>query len=182
MKKLMIILIIAIIALGGGLTIFTKISTANDYYVTTENIKYDTVLEQPGYTITYYYQSDCHYCNSIKDQMSEFTELIDQTEGVNVKLVDMKDDYNKVAWYDWSSHNEKFGEGTPPTVNPDFTNDPALMNDVDDIKITGTPTMILTKDDEVLDFKIGGDVFDILEEVRDLFEIDYQFDRSRYGK
>ncbi len=182
MKNVLKILLVVIVSLSATLFVFEKIAEKNDYYNITDNIKYDTVLDLEGTNIVYYYQSTCHYCNSIKDQMKEFTDLVNDVDGVDVKLVDMLDDYNKAAWYDWEYHNNTYGEGTPPSDNPDYISDPSQMHEIDDIKVTGTPTMILVEDGEVIDYQVGVDVFDILEGVADEFNIDYTFDRSKYGK
>ncbi len=165
-----------------GLVFATNQAEANDFYLTTPNIKYDEIQNYEGTNIIYYYQSDCHYCNSIKDQIADFEEALEGINGYSMYLVDMKDSYNSVAWYDWAAHNATFGENTPATVNPDFIYDPALMDSYKDVEVTGTPTMVLVEDGEITQYAIGGDVFDILESVNDASGAGVKFDRSQYGK
>lgn len=183
MKKLISIILIVLVILTIILAATSRAAEKTDLYNTSPSVKYDEVLDLEGRNIVYYYQATCTYCNSIKDQVTDFAQLL-EGEGVetNLVLVDMVDSYNKPAWYDWESHNAKYGEDTSPSLNPDYISDPDLMNSIEDIKITGTPTMILVDDGNVEEYKVGADVFDILEQVNEEEGLNYQFDRSKYGK
>ncbi len=181
MKKISIFLILIIILIAVSLLVIK--SNQFDIYKEQEHINYDQVLKEGSEpTIYYYYQDTCHFCKSIKNQITDISKIINNTEGINIKFVDMKDPKNSNAWYDWDSHNLKYGQGTSPETNPNYISDPLEMKTYNDIKITGTPTMIYVKENKVVDYKVGGDVFDILETVNEEFNLGYKFDRSKYGK
>ncbi len=181
MKKISIFLILSIVLIVVSLVII-KLNKF-DVYKEQENILYSDVLtDGTEPTIYYYYQDTCHFCQSIKSQITDITKIINKTEGINIKFVNMKDNKNSKAWYDWETHNKTYGEGTPPEANPNYISDPSKMKTYEDIKVTGTPTMIYVVDNKVVDYKVGSDVFDILENVNDEFNLGYTFDRSKYGK
>lgn len=183
LKKLVITLLIVALVLTGILASITK--SKINIYTDAEHANYTQVLEPTGEkTIYYYYQSDCEYCNSIKDQVTDVYEASLSANGLQVMLVDMKETENQAAWYDWTEHREKFGEESKdPNDNPDYVSDPAKMKSVDDIKITGTPSMLYVDEEgNVIDFEIGGSLFDILEPVNEEFNLGVSLDRTRYGK
>ncbi len=181
MKKISIFLILIIVVVI-GILITIKINNY-DIYKEQEHVQYNEVLTNTNEpTIYYYYQDTCHFCKSIKSQVTDISKIINNTQGINIKLVDMKDPKNNKSWYDWDEHNKKYGQGTSPETNPDYISNPKDMKTYEDIKITGTPTMIYVKNNQVIDYKVGSDVFDILESVNKEFNLGYTFDRSKYGK
>ncbi len=180
MKKISLVLILIIFLIFSILGII-KLNTF-DIYKEQEHVNYSEVLNESEPTIYYYYQDSCHYCKSIKSQITDISKIINNTEGINIKFVDMKDSKNTDAWYNWDEHNRKFGQNTSPELNPNYISNPKDMKKYSDIKVTGTPTMIYVVNNQVKDYKVGGDVFDILEEVNDEFNLGYTFDRSKYGK
>lgn len=183
MKNKVLILIVLLVGFLISVTLIAVNLNANvtNIYEEQEHVKYDEVLNSSTPTIYYYYQKDCHFCNSIKDQITAFVSVVNETEGIDFKMVDLKDNYNQPAWYDWSTHNQKYTPNDAKS-NPNYIYEAQKMKKIDDIKITGTPTMIYVKDKEVQDYEVGGDVFDILEKVNDEFSIGATFDRSRYGQ
>ncbi len=181
MKKISIFLILIITTIIISLVVI-KVNKF-DIYKEQEHVLYNEVLTDTSEpTIYYYYQDTCHFCTSIKSQITDISKIINETEGINIKFVDMKDNKNVNAWYDWETHNKTYGEKTPPETNPNYISDPSKMKTYRDIKVTGTPTMIYVVDNKVVDYKVGSNVFDILESVNDEFNLGYTFDRSKYGK
>lgn len=153
-----------------------------DIYKTVEKVKYDEVLNAEKPTIYYYYQDTCHFCNSIKGELTKFNDKVINNDEINFKLVDMKSPSNSNAWYDWDAHNKKYGKDTPASKNPNYISDPSKMKAVDDIKITGTPTMIYVKNQKVVDYQVGKDVFKILNQAIKDANLDLKLDESVYGK
>lgn len=180
MKKI-IIIILSLLCLMFIFLITININKFN-LYKDQDHVIYDDIFEEENPTIYYYYQSTCHFCNSIKDQISDFAELINEKEGIEIKLVDMVDYKNQEAWYDWDNHDKKYGKGTSPKLNPNYIYEEEKMKEIGDIKITGTPTMIYVKNKKVQLYKTGADVFDILETVNKEFDLGYSFNRDKYGK
>ncbi len=162
--KYIVILLLVILAI----LITSVVATSGmriDLYEDAEHVNYKQVLNNNEPTVYYYYQSTCGFCNSIKDQVKSLYLATHETEGIDMKLIDMKADENINAWGD--------GEYDPLTAD---------MTNVEDIKITGTPSMIYVVDGEVTSYKTGLGVFDIMEDVNDEFNLDLTFDRSRYGE
>lgn len=182
MKKTIYIIVILALIIFGGFYYTTSKANATDFYQKVDNVKYDTVLSSNKPTVYYYYQDTCHFCESIKDQVEKFNDLSLKNKQFDLKLVNMKDNYNKAAWYDWDAHNKKYGEGTDPKLNPDYKYNPSSMHKVDDIKVTGTPTMIYVKDKKVVDYQVGKPTIKLLNNVLSDFGIEPSLDDSNYGK
>ncbi len=173
-------LVVLLVILGGAYGILN--SQSNSFYRTQATANYDEVLDSDVPTIYYYYQDTCHFCESIKGEVQKFADVVNERDDVNFVLVDMKTAYNQPGWYDWDAHNAKYGEGTSPSENPDYISDPKEMKKINDVKITGTPTMIYVKDHEVQDYQIGSAVFDILNNVIDEFDLGIDLDETVYGQ
>lgn len=173
---ILIFLIISISAIG------VIKSQARDVYSELEKVNYDQVLEEEKPTIYYYFQTTCHFCESIKGELTKFIDAIPDDNPVEVKLVDMRATKNTTAWYDWDAHRKKYGANSDASANPNYISDPKQMKKIDDIKITGTPTMIYVKDGQVIDYQVGPDVFKILNNVVEEFDLNVNLDSSVYGK
>ncbi|MFV0288225.1 MAG: thioredoxin fold domain-containing protein [Mycoplasmatales bacterium] len=180
MKTIIIILSVALLVIIGASVGVGMQAKKTDLYAIQENVDYDEVLDDAEPTLYYYYQNTCHYCNNIKPQVKQFAALINKTDGINFKVVDMKDKDNTNAWYDWKTHNEKYGEKTAATLNPDYKSEASEMKTVDDIEITGTPSVVYVKDGIIEDYEVGKDVFKAFDKVEEEFGIDYTFDESQY--
>ncbi len=157
--------------------------SGTDLYKELDYVKYDEVLtktEDP--TIYYYFQDTCHFCQSIKGEMTKLNEAIPEDSKFSIKLVDMKDPQNTAAWYDWAAHEKEYGKNTPATDNPNYISNPSEMKKVEDIKVTGTPTMIYVKDNKVIDYQVGQKVFDLLDNAISDNGINVKLDPSVYGK
>ncbi|WOO87542.1 hypothetical protein RZE82_00965 [Mollicutes bacterium LVI A0039] len=165
LNKLILFLVAILAILIGG---FTYINSQNfDLYTSANKVKYYEVLDdKEGVDIYYYYMSTCGYCNSIKDQVTDLYLATEETEGVSMKLVDLKLNSNSAGW----AQDEEY--------------DPALvdMTDVENIKITGTPAMIYVVDGEVVNYQAGGGVFEVMEQANSEFDLGLEFDPSKYGE
>ncbi len=182
MKKIIIslgFLVVILVAVVGGVGVYAQ---KYSLYNVQERVKYDEILDGDTPTIYYYYQDTCHYCNNIKPQVKEFASLINETPGIEFKVVDMKDPDNTEAWYDWEAHDKKYGENTSPTLNPDYKSEASEMKTINDVKITGTPSAVYVKDGEIVDYEAGKDIFKTFKQVKSEFNIDYTFDESQYNK
>lgn len=173
MKKLVTILLILLVILTLGVSLLSRGKI--NIYTDVEHINYDSVLTEDTSTPTiyYYYKDNCGFCNSIKDQVTEMYEAMEEKGGVQLKMVDMNSTSNADAWYQGD---------TPADQNPDFISDPEEMKTYKDILVQGTPTMILVENGKVLQYKVGQDVFDILETVNDQYDLGVDLDRSAYGE
>lgn len=168
MKKLIIslgilvgVIVLSIIVIGIAYT---------DPYEKQPQVQYDEVLTNTKPTIYYYYQDDCGYCKSIKPQILEMADKANNSGMIEFKFINLGQNKNSVAWYD----------GEDWTTDPNYISDPAKMKTIEDIKITGTPGMILTENNEVKQYKIGKDVFDILEEANTTYSLGVDLDREKY--
>ncbi len=173
-------LIVLLVILGGAAKYISY--QQNALYRSQEQANYDEVLSSDTPTVYYYYQDTCHFCESIKGEVTKFTDVVNKRDDIDFVLVDMKTAKNQQAWYDWDSHNKKYGEGSKPEENPDYISDPAEMKKIDDIKITGTPTMIYVKDKQVQEYVVGPDVFDLLDVVINEFDLGLDLDETVYGQ
>ncbi len=180
-KNKMVVGLLVLLIIIGSAAALIKFQD-NKLYRQLESVNYDEVLSSDVATVYYYYQDTCHFCESIKGEMQKFSDAVNTNDNIEFKLVDMKDPYNKAAWYDWDAHNKKYGEGSSPEENPDYKSDPSEMKTIDDIKITGTPTMIYVKDNQVIDYKVGSEVFDLLDNVINEYNLDVTLDSSVYGQ
>lgn len=180
MNKLLAVLgAVLIILLGVALVV-----SINNFelYTDATHANYDEVFDESVPTVYYYYQPDCGYCNSIKDQLTSLYEATESNENVQMRLINLADTTNADGWYDFDALYEEYGDSAVPTDDPNYITDPALMKTIDDIKITGTPAMIYVADGEVVGYAIGKDVFTIMESVNTEFELGLTFDSSKYGE
>lgn len=165
LKKVVLILLSIVVVLTGGLA-YVSNSTFN-LYTDTPHVKYDQVLDDKTTpTLYYYYQDTCHYCNSIKDQVTDLYLATENNGKINVKLVDLKSSANANAW------------------TKDKTYDPEKVDltNVENIKIQGTPSMIYVENGAVVEYQAGKDVFKVMETVNKKFELGLTFDPSKYGQ
>ncbi len=179
MKVTLGILLLALLGLIALL--WVSDAKAFELYTDQEQARYDEVLSSDTDTVYYYYQDSCHFCASIKDQISDFAQITNEKDDIDFKMVDLGVEENQVAWYDWQTHYEKYGEESTIEDNPDYISKPSEIKKIDDIKITGTPTMIYVQDGQVIEFGVGQDVFAVMEKAKADHNIDYQFDSSQYG-
>lgn len=164
LKKVIIILVTIVVILTAGLAIVTK--TKFNLYTDTPHVKYNEVLDDKETpTVYYYYQDTCHFCNSIKDQVTDLYHATEDRTDINLTLVDVKSSTNANAW-----------------GGDDFDFENADMTDPEQIKIKGTPTMIYVKEGKVVEYESGPDVFTLMENVNQEFGLGLTFDPSRYGE
>lgn len=184
MKRLMIVIMFFLLASTGVLVGMSAKENKSIYklYDEQESVTYDEILDSETPTIYYYYQDSCHFCNSIKDQMTEYAQKINATDNLDFKLIDLEASKNANAWYDWATHNKIYGEDTPATDNPDYIYKPEDMHSVEDVKITGTPGLVYVEDGDIKEYAVGLDIFDVLDKIDKEYNIDMTFDRSKYGK
>ncbi len=180
-KSPLVLTLLALLLLGAGTLGFYSLSAEN-IYKELEHVTYTEVLDDEKPTVYYYYQSTCHYCESIKGEMTRLKNAIPEDSEFSIKLIDMKDGTNSNARYDWNAHDKEFGANTPASDNPDYISDPAKMTSINDIKVTGTPTMIYVKDNKVIDYQVGKSIFELLDTAILDQNINIELDKSVYGK
>ncbi len=164
LKKIVIILVAVVVVLTAGLALITK--SKFNLYTDTPQVKYNQVLDDKETpTVYYYYQDTCHFCNSIKDQVSDLYLATENNPDINVVLVDVKSSTNKDAW----------GDETYDYQTADLT-------DPEQIKIKGTPSMIYVEEGQVAEYESGADVFTLMENVNQKFDLGLTFDPSKYGQ
>lgn len=164
LKKIVIILLALIGILLVGLFAITK--SQFNIYTEAEHVKYNEVLDDKETpTLYYYYQDTCHYCASIKDQVTDLYLATENNSAINVRLVDVKSSTNANAWGD-----ETYDPETADMTNPE------------DIKIKGTPTMIYVEDGKVAEYESGAGVFTVMENVNQKYNLGLTFDPSKYGQ
>lgn len=168
LKKIIAVLIILIAILG--IVIALLKTNTYDIYQDAEHVAASEVLKPTGNkTVYYYYQDTCHFCNSIKDQVTSLEQATQKQKGIDFKLVDMKANENQEIWID--------------QTDPKYIVDPQELNSVGDIRVAGTPTMLyVDQDGKVIDYKVGAEVFDIMNAANTDFNLQLKFDPSRYGK
>ncbi len=167
-KKIIAGLLIIAAIMGLMITVLDK--GAYNIYKDAAHVSGDEVLEKTGNkTVYYYYQDTCHYCNSIKDQVTNLQQATTKKAGVDFKMVDMKDSKNQTLWIEES--------------DPKYIDDPKELDVVDDIRVVGTPTMLYVDEDgKVIDYQMGAKVFEIMQAANDDFNLGLKFDPSQYGK
>ncbi len=167
MKKIVIgicslIFLLLLILIGLGLVNKSKENKESEKieesFQQIEEVKYDEILAKGGNQIYYYYQPNCGYCNKLKPTIVEFYSKLDDDSNVSFNRIDMSKEENLSAWYDWENHHEKYGESSnDPKDNPNYKFESKDLLTVDDVKITGTPSIIYVKDKKIEEFKIGND-------------------------
>ncbi len=164
LKKVVTILVIVVVVLTSGLVVVTN--SKFNLYTDVPQVNYTEVLDDAETpTIYYYYQDTCHFCNSIKDQVSDLYLATADNPNINLKLVDVKSSKNAGAWAD---------QGTDPKT--------ADMTKAENIQISGTPSMIYVEDGAVAEYEVGSDVFTLMQNVNDQYDLGITFDPSRYGQ
>lgn len=165
LRKVVGLLLVILVILTTGLAIAT--SGKYNIYTDAPHVKYNEVLDDKTTpTIYYYYQDTCHFCNSIKDQVTNLYQATENNDKINLKLVDVKSADNANAWAKDESYN-------PDAVD---------MTNPENIKIKGTPSMIYVENGKVVEYESGPDVFKIMNKVNDKYNLKLTFDPSKYGK
>lgn len=138
--------------------------TGVDLYEVAPSITYDQIFDDSeGKNYYYYYQTSCSHCQALKLTMTNFYLDLDSSE--DFYIIDMLADENQDAWYDWEEHAEIYGaDSNDPSQNPNYTSDPAYMQSVEDIEITGTPTLVVTENGVVTEYLVGNDSIQALVE------------------
>lgn len=138
MKKAILIIAFIFVSIAGIflLTQFGQsgINTVEDI----EQISYTQSLSQAEDDyIVYFWQEGCYYCELIAQDVVDFAKDPDHT----LYVVDMQQEENHAAWYDWVTHqdtyNEKIGEviDGEEQINADiqledYTEDPDVNWDI----------------------------------------------------
>lgn len=139
------VLIVALVAINSS----TK--KAEDYaYDNAPKIAYNQVLDDTeGLNVYYYYQYDCAHCIELKPEINDFFKLTESNDNIDFYLIDAADQsLNKDVW---ASQDENYVLDTSTT-------------DPEAIKITGTPSMMYTKDGAIQSMAIGNDQVEKLME------------------
>lgn len=165
LKKFVIGLILIAVTLTG--VVYASTVGKFNIYSDGEHVLYNQVLDDVEIpTVYYYYQDTCHFCNSIKDQITNLYLTVENNDKINMKLVDAKSSKNADVW------------AADNLYNPNIEG----IKDASDIKITGTPAMIYVKDGKVDLYETGAGVFEVMESVNQEFKLGLSFDQSKYGK
>ncbi len=167
MKKIVIgicslIFLLLIILIAIGLVNKNKENEENqkieESFQKIEEVKYDDILSNDGNQIYYYYQPNCGYCNELKPTIVDFYSKLDDSTNVSFNRIDMSKKENEAGWYDWDEHHEKYGSTSDnPKDNPNYKFEAEDLKTVNDVKITGTPSIVYVKDKKIQEFKIGND-------------------------
>ncbi len=169
MKKLMIGIISLFVIIIGGFLFFkynpftNEVNTLNIYTKADKLTKNELFKNDIGTEIYYFYQKDCANCNSIKSSIvSSYNKLIN-SKNTNFYLVDMSDEKNQSLWYDWNKHNQDYPGSQNPTDNPNYKFTPDKINDINNLSIVGTPTLVVRQNGKTIQYRVGSDeVLDIL--------------------
>lgn len=140
MKKIVIALVSILVILIGMLFVI-KATAPVDFYKSTEHINYKDISKTDGTNLYYVYQEACAHCKNIKDDVADFYEKKD--ENINLFLVDAAKTENADVWFAGDESEFKKPSGDFSSYN--------------DIKITGTPTLVEIKDGKITQFFVGED-------------------------
>lgn len=175
MKKIHIILgiVVALVVLFVGILVASVIITnsadngynSSNLNKTVPKVKAVDVLDSKTPTVYYFYQETCHYCNSVKGEVSKFANVTLNTENIDFKMVDMADDINRDSW---KEENEDFNYKT--------------VKSGADIKVAGTPAMAYVVDGKIKDYQEGIAIFDLMKKVIDEYNLGISLNSSVYGK
>ncbi len=173
---LILILILAFIGLGNKSKEQKKENIIQEKFEAIKEVQYDDIFTKEGNQLYYYYQPNCGYCNKLKPTIVEFyTKLEESDADLGFNKIDMAKKENLDGWYDWEAHHEKYGDSSNnPLDNPNYKENPADLLTVDDVKITGTPTILYVKDNQVQTFEIGNDeITSVLNKLAKEYKIDF---------
>lgn len=167
MKKIIIALaILIVILISAG---FFISASSFDTYKSQEKVNQADIFNSKQPTIYYYYQETCAHCHAIKPQINNFVEEVNKVEGLDFKLVDMGLPENK----------EAFGGTSYGTYGGDlYQKGLEQMNLTHKVQMQGTPGAAYVQDGLITAYGIGADVFSVLEEAAEQFDIKTNFNRD----
>lgn len=145
-------------------------------------INYTSALEQSEEEyLVYFYQETCTFCKQLEPQV-----IKTYSEGTSIYVVDMLDETNQSAWYDWTTHHEKYTKEIGEVINGErvlyegesydkyaaatyniteregkiVVIDNEAKNNlnpttVDEIEISGTPSILRIKNGKIESFASG---------------------------
>lgn len=158
MKKTMIIFGSALLVLivGVGALLATQLPT-NYAYDNADSVNYSELLDDTeGQDVYYFYQKTCVHCEDLKPTINTFYEETTAIDGLDFHLVDMANAVNEDAWI--SKDDPEYAE---------FSQVPADMKTLADIRIVGTPTMMFVKDGVVTDYQVGNDlIIEMMDKIK----------------
>ncbi len=184
MKKIVIgvcslIIILLLLLIGLGLVNNNKEKKESqkieESFQQIKEVKYDEILSKEGNQLYYYYQPNCGYCNELKPTIVEFYSKLDDSTNVSFNRIDMSKEENEEGWYDWDAHHEKYGTTSDdPKDNPNYKFEAEDLQTVNDVKISGTPSIVYVKDGKIQEFKIGNnDIMALLDNISKENKIDF---------
>ncbi len=169
MKNLIILLVTVFILIIGSIFFikfnpFTnEVNTLNLYTKADKLKKNDLFSNNNGTEIYYFYQEDCSNCNAIKGDIVNLYNKLINTDNTNLYLIDMGDKNNSSLWYDWNKHYQDFPGSQNPFDNPNYKGTEEDINNISDLAIVGTPTMIVRQNGKTVQYRVGSDeVLDLL--------------------
>ncbi|MCZ0702440.1 putative membrane protein [Natronobacillus azotifigens] len=112
MKKIVIVIISLFILAILGISLLSnrEVQTVEDI----DQISYqDTFTQNEEEYIVYYWQEGCYFCELIDDDVTDFAN----NGGIPIYVVDMQENINQNAWYDWQLHHDTYDEIIGEVVN-----------------------------------------------------------------
>ncbi|MBP3041630.1 thioredoxin fold domain-containing protein [Bacillaceae bacterium Marseille-Q3522] len=103
MKKTVITIVIVVVA---AILVIALINRNN--ITSMEDMEYisyqDSFQQDENQYIVYFWQSTCKYCKEIENDVLEFA----RNGEMPIYVVDMQDENNVSAWYDWEGHHQQY--------------------------------------------------------------------------
>ncbi len=142
MKNLIIAIAVVLVVITGALVFTSKKAESEDVYNLAEQINYQDVFDLgKGTQIVYYYQPTCSHCEDFKPTLTKYYKQIEETQGVDLMLVNAADTENKAVFM--------------ASDDPKYTENVDELNEKGEVHIMGTPTAIKVVDGQVEMFGVG---------------------------
>ncbi len=124
----------------------TKKATTKNLYEVGKHIRKGEPLDTDGEAIYYFYQDSCKYCIELKPKVTEFYNKELETDD-KMYFVDVANLSNSDFWAqdDFNQAEIKAKIANGQNVDPD------------EIKITGTPSMVVFEDGQATEYLVGND-------------------------
>ena len=159
MKKIVIGLVVFLILIvGSGMVVG---STNFNLYSDQEHVSSTEIFDGDKPTVYYYYSPSCHFCTNVKGEVTKFAKAVDAKEGIDLKLID-------------TTANPKLVTDPAPFVDPENQ-----IKTPEDLTISGTPTMIYVKDNKVVEYEVGVDIFKVMDVVNEEFDLNLTLDPDK---
>ncbi|WP_017471193.1 hypothetical protein [Amphibacillus jilinensis] len=96
----------------------------------------DSFQQEDDQYFVYFWQEGCVYCEQIEDIIVDYANNGD----IPIYLVDMQENENHSAWYDWEAHHQQYDQVIGEVIDGEEHIDPEVASSLEDSEVNWSIT------------------------------------------